>query len=177
MSAHTGALEAIERVLNRGGDADDVLREVVSILHTRLGRFVRISFVEGDRLVPGPAEGEETDTTPFPISFQGRQVAELEAGGPLSAADREAIRARSGDCLALRARRLGHRRRGVGPLIVGQRARPEGHSGRAPQLPATPLPCPRCSRLQREAAIPQKRYARPPKAVKGASEPQDGVMR
>ena len=88
MSAHTGAFEAIEGVLNRGGDADEVLRRVVAILHSRLGRFVRISFVEGERLVPGPAEGEETETTPFPISFQGRPVAQLEAGGPLSAADR-----------------------------------------------------------------------------------------
>ena len=47
MSAHGGALEAVERVLNRGGEADDVLRQVVAILHERLGRFVRISFVEG----------------------------------------------------------------------------------------------------------------------------------
>ena len=37
-------------VLERGGDADDVLREVVAILHERLGRFVRISFVETDGL-------------------------------------------------------------------------------------------------------------------------------
>ena len=55
MSAHSGALEAIERVLNRGGEADDVLRQVVAILHERLGRFIRISFVEADGLVPGPA--------------------------------------------------------------------------------------------------------------------------
>ena len=87
MSTHAGALEAVERVLNRGGEADDVLRRVVAILHERLGRFVRISFVEGDALVPGPAAGEEVATTGFPITFQGRRVGNLEAGGELATED------------------------------------------------------------------------------------------
>jgi hypothetical protein len=87
VSAHSGALEAIERVLNRGGEADDVLREVVAILHQRLRRFVRISFVETDVLVPGPAAGDETEATAFAIAFQGRRVADLEAGGELSSDD------------------------------------------------------------------------------------------
>jgi hypothetical protein len=88
VSAHSGALEAIERVLNRGGEADDVLRQVVTILHERLDRFVRISFVESDGLVPGPALGEESATTAFPIAFQGSRVADLEAGGDLTDDDR-----------------------------------------------------------------------------------------
>ena len=88
MTAHAGALEAVERVLNRGGEADDVLRQVVAILHERLGRFVRISFVETDGLVQGPAAGDETETTGFPIAFQGRRVADLEAGGELTEEDR-----------------------------------------------------------------------------------------
>jgi hypothetical protein len=87
VGAHSGALEAVERVLNRGGEADDVLRQVVAILHERLGRFIRISFVEGDDLVQGPAAGDETGTTAFPIAFQGRRVADLEAGGELSSED------------------------------------------------------------------------------------------
>ena len=88
MSEHTGALEGIERVLNRGGDADDVLRQVVAILHERLDRYVRISFVEAEGLMPGPALGEESATTAFPIAFQGSRVAELEAGGELTEEDR-----------------------------------------------------------------------------------------
>jgi hypothetical protein len=88
VSAHSGALEAIERVLNRGGEADDVLRQVVAILHERLDRFVRISFVESDGLVPGPALGEESATNAFPIAFQGSRVADLEAGGDLTDDDR-----------------------------------------------------------------------------------------
>jgi hypothetical protein len=87
VSAHSGALEAVERVLNRGGEADDVLRQVVTILHERLGRFVRISFIEAGALVAGPAAGEQSETTAFPVSFQGSRVADLEAGGELSAED------------------------------------------------------------------------------------------
>ena len=87
MSSHSGALEAVERVLNRGGEADEVLRQVVAILHERLGRFVRISFVEAGELVPGPAAGEEGETMPFPVSFQGKRVADLEVGGHVSAED------------------------------------------------------------------------------------------
>jgi len=88
VSAHNGAIEAVERVLNRGGEADDVLRQVVAILHERLGRYIRISFVEGDGLVPGPDAGDATETTAFPIVFQGSRVADLEAGGELAEPDR-----------------------------------------------------------------------------------------
>jgi hypothetical protein len=81
-------LQEVEGVVSEGGDADDILRRVVSILHARLGRFMRITFVEADELVPGPAAGHETETTAFPISFQGRHVADLEAGGELSSVER-----------------------------------------------------------------------------------------
>jgi hypothetical protein len=87
VTAHSGALEAVEHMLTQGGEADDVLRQVVAILHERLGRFVRISFVEADGLVPGPAAGDETETTAFPIAFQGSRVADLEASGELSSED------------------------------------------------------------------------------------------
>lgn len=43
MSASSGALEAVERVLNRGGEAEDVLTAVAAILGSRLGREVRVS--------------------------------------------------------------------------------------------------------------------------------------
>ena len=61
MSGHAGALEAIDRILNRGGDADDVLRAVVDVLHERFDRYswVGIYLVEGDELVLGPWQGPE----------------------------------------------------------------------------------------------------------------------
>ena len=87
MTAYDAALESVEGVVNAGGEADDVLRRTVAILHERLGRFVRISFVEGDGVVPGPSVGEEAETTAFPIAFHGSRVADLEASGELTADD------------------------------------------------------------------------------------------
>ncbi len=55
----SGALEAVDRILNRGGDADDVLRQVVAALHERAGyAWAGILFVEGGDLVLGPQAGE-----------------------------------------------------------------------------------------------------------------------
>jgi GAF domain-containing protein len=68
--AFRGALDAIERVLNRGGDADDVLRGVVGILHDRVEDYswVGIYFVEGDDLVLGPWRGPEaTEHVRIPV--------------------------------------------------------------------------------------------------------------
>ena len=81
MSTPSGALEAIDRVLNRGGDADDVLRAVVEVVHG-LYPYAAIAFVETGELVVGPEAGEApARIEAFPISFQGSQVAELRAGG------------------------------------------------------------------------------------------------
>ena len=68
--AHRGALEAIERILNRGGEADDVLRDVVAIFRARLPHYswVGIYLVEGDDLVLGPWDGPQaTEHVRIPI--------------------------------------------------------------------------------------------------------------
>jgi L-methionine (R)-S-oxide reductase len=70
MSSHSGALESIDRILNRGGDADEVLRQVVSVLYERFDHYawVGIYLVEGDELVLGPWEGREaTEHVRIPI--------------------------------------------------------------------------------------------------------------
>jgi hypothetical protein len=80
----TGALEAIDRILNRGGDADDVLRQVVAALHERAGyAWAGISFVEGDELQLGPHAGTPDDSrrTTTAVTWQGKRVAELSADG------------------------------------------------------------------------------------------------
>jgi L-methionine (R)-S-oxide reductase len=58
---YRGALEGVERILNRGGDADDVLRQVVELLHDRCAHYswVGIYLVEGDDLVLGPWKGPQ----------------------------------------------------------------------------------------------------------------------
>jgi hypothetical protein len=90
-AAYSGALEAIDRILNRGGDADDVLRDVVRVLHERLGRHAQVLFAEGDALVAGPEAGTAETTTPYtslPVVFQGARVAELTVGLEPDAAGR-----------------------------------------------------------------------------------------
>jgi L-methionine (R)-S-oxide reductase len=67
---YRGALEAVERILNRGGDADDVLRRVVEVLHDRCAHYswVGIYLVEGGDLVLGPWKGPEaTEHVRIPI--------------------------------------------------------------------------------------------------------------
>ena len=69
-AAHDGALEAIDRILNRGGDADDVLRAVVEVLHDRFEHYswVGIYLVEGDELALGPWKGPEaTEHVRIPV--------------------------------------------------------------------------------------------------------------
>ena len=67
---HSGALEAIGRILNRGGEAGGVLRTVVDLLHDGFENYswVGIYLVEGDDLVLGPWKGPEaTEHVRIPI--------------------------------------------------------------------------------------------------------------
>jgi hypothetical protein len=74
--ARRGALEALDRILNRGGDADDVLRDVVDAL-APLYDGVAIHFVEEGGLVAGPSRGEQHGGSTIPIRFEGAEVARL----------------------------------------------------------------------------------------------------
>jgi len=68
--SHSGALEAIDRIVNRGGEADDVLRAVVDVLHDQFDYYswVGIYLVEGDDLVLGPWTGPEaTEHVRIPV--------------------------------------------------------------------------------------------------------------
>jgi L-methionine (R)-S-oxide reductase len=69
-AAHDGALEAVDRIVNRGGDADDVLRAVVEVLHDRFEHYswVGIYLVEGEELALGPWKGPEaTEHVRIPV--------------------------------------------------------------------------------------------------------------
>jgi hypothetical protein len=82
-NGYRGALEAIERILNRGGNSDDVLRAVVARLHGH-GLFPRvaISFAPGDETIATSGAGAAAgDTVSYPVSFEGRRVAALEIVG------------------------------------------------------------------------------------------------
>jgi L-methionine (R)-S-oxide reductase len=61
LSDYSGALEAVDRILNRESEADQVLRQIVVILHDRFDHYswVGIYLVEGDDLVLGPWKGPQ----------------------------------------------------------------------------------------------------------------------
>lgn len=80
----TRALEALERILDRGGEPDEVLRAAVRTLATEPGiAWAGIAFREGEELVLGPEAGEpdEARRTRVAISFQGSPVGELWVDG------------------------------------------------------------------------------------------------
>jgi hypothetical protein len=80
----TRALEALDRILNRGGDADDVLRSVVRVLLDEPGiAWAGIAFLERGDLVLGPQAGEpdEARRRRTSVAFQGRPVGELWIDG------------------------------------------------------------------------------------------------
>ena len=77
MSAHSGELGEIDRILNESGDADEVLRQIVAVLHGDYP-WVGISFVEEGELVLGPSQGEQTaEPTRIPVAYENNVVAEL----------------------------------------------------------------------------------------------------
>jgi L-methionine (R)-S-oxide reductase len=61
VSDHSGALEAVDRIVNRETEADEVLRQTVDVLHDRLEHYswVGIYLVEEDDLVLGPWNGPQ----------------------------------------------------------------------------------------------------------------------
>jgi hypothetical protein len=75
----SGALEAVERILNRGGDADAVLLQVVEALQQRAAAWAGIAFVEHGRLELGPSAGGPVpeDHRRHVVRWQGTPVAEL----------------------------------------------------------------------------------------------------
>ncbi|HEU4451341.1 MAG TPA: GAF domain-containing protein [Gaiellaceae bacterium] len=67
---YRGALAAVERIVNREAEADDVLRKTVDVLHDRFERYswVGIYLVEGDELVLGPWKGPQaTEHVRIPV--------------------------------------------------------------------------------------------------------------
>ncbi len=55
-----GALEAVDRILNREAEPDEALRQVVAVLHERIPHYtwVGLYFVDGGELVLGPWRGD-----------------------------------------------------------------------------------------------------------------------
>jgi hypothetical protein len=87
----TGAVEAVERIVNREGEADEILRQTVAVLAERFGGFAGVRFVEEGDLVLGPAAGTPGgDETAVQVRFRDGVVAELVTTAALDADDRAA---------------------------------------------------------------------------------------
>lgn len=67
----------IEEILNRGGDADEVLRSVLAVLHEQGICYAAIRFVENGRLVEGPTVGAPTEALNVPVRYEGNTVGEV----------------------------------------------------------------------------------------------------
>ena len=70
MSDYSGALEAVDRIVNRESDADEVLRQTIEVLHDRFEHYswVGIYLVEADDLVLGPWKGPQaTEHVRIPV--------------------------------------------------------------------------------------------------------------
>lgn len=103
MSGHSGALEAVDRILNRGGEPEAVVRAVLAALHERAFAWVGVAFAGEGELRAGPEAGTRPARPRLtaPVVWRGRQIAELQAepqspgqqsngaqNGPASADDR-----------------------------------------------------------------------------------------
>jgi putative methionine-R-sulfoxide reductase with GAF domain len=79
---YAGALEAVDRILNRETEADEVLRQTIAVVHDRVDRYswAGLFFVEEGELVLGPAKGEQVEGArelEVPVSFEGQQIGSL----------------------------------------------------------------------------------------------------
>jgi hypothetical protein len=80
----TDLLEALEHILDGGGEPDDMLRETAALLTDAPSvTWAGIAFLEEGSLMLGPAAGEpdETRRTRVPIAYRGEPVGELWVDG------------------------------------------------------------------------------------------------
>jgi len=78
------ALEALRRLLDAGGEPDDLLRSTVSVLVEEAGAdWAAVAFSEEGQLVVGPEAGtpDEPSRVRVPVLYEGAEVGELWVDG------------------------------------------------------------------------------------------------
>jgi putative methionine-R-sulfoxide reductase with GAF domain len=79
--AYRAVVNAVDRLVNRGEEADRLLGSVVELLAERLPQasWAGIRLVEGGELVLGPQSGTRAEVArvAVPIAYEGREVGEL----------------------------------------------------------------------------------------------------
>jgi hypothetical protein len=78
---YRGALEAVERVLNRGGDAESVLLAVLDVLHVRGVSPARISTTAGGgRSLEARSTDHGASLLEAPVVYEGTELGSLTLG-------------------------------------------------------------------------------------------------
>jgi hypothetical protein len=90
VNGRAAALAEIETIVERGGDADEVLRAVLGVLHRGGVAYAAIRFVEQGALVEGPAIGEKESGTTVAVRYGGGKIGELELAADRPLAERVA---------------------------------------------------------------------------------------
>jgi hypothetical protein len=75
---YRGALEAVERVLNRGGDAESVLLAVLDVLHVRGVSPARVSTARG--ILEAGANDQGASLLEAPVVYEGTELGSLTLG-------------------------------------------------------------------------------------------------
>jgi hypothetical protein len=93
-------LARVESILERGGDPDDALRDVLEALR-RVYSYAAIDFVEEGELAAGPSAGEPREPLhSLEVVYGGVRVAELRVAPPPASADGEALLRRIADLVS-----------------------------------------------------------------------------
>ena len=86
----SGAIEAIERIVNRESEADEILRQSVATIAKRFDTFCGIRFVEDGGMLDGPSGGAYAEPQAVvPITYDDSSIAEIALGTPLEEDDRD----------------------------------------------------------------------------------------
>jgi acyl-CoA thioester hydrolase len=88
----SGAVDAVERIVNSEGEADEILRQAVATIAKRFDTFCGIRFVEDGGMLDGPSAGAFGEPRAVvPITYDDSSVAEIVLGNELADEDRDAL--------------------------------------------------------------------------------------
>ena len=88
----SGAVEAVERIINRESEADEILRQSVATIAKRFETFCGIRFVEDGGMIDGPSGGAYAEPQAVvAITYDDSSIAEIVLGAPLEEEDRDAF--------------------------------------------------------------------------------------
>ena len=91
-SRRSGAVDAVEWIINRESEADEILRQSVVTIARRFETFCGIRFVEDGGMIDGPSGGDYAQPQAVvPITYDDSSIAEIVLGRPLQEVERDAF--------------------------------------------------------------------------------------